>query len=52
MTDCRLALMDLSRKGSVDDPEFLREGVRILAQGLMELEVAEKIRTQALRVFK
>ncbi|NPV54353.1 MAG: hypothetical protein HPY71_12685 [Firmicutes bacterium] len=38
--------MNLLRKGDVDDPEFLRKGVRILAQGLMELEVAEKIRAQ------
>jgi transposase-like protein len=34
------------RKGGVEDPEFLREGVRVLAQGLMELEVAEKIRAE------
>lgn len=37
-------LADLLRKGGVEDPEFLREVVRVLAQGLMELEVAEKIR--------
>lgn len=36
----------LLRKGGVEDPEFLREGVRVLAQGLMELEVAEKVRAE------
>lgn len=46
MTDFRVALTDLLRKGGVEDPEFLREGVRVLAQGLMELEVAEKIRAE------
>lgn len=46
MTDFRGALTELLRKGGVEDLEFLREGVRVLAQGLMELEVAEKIRAE------
>lgn len=44
MTGLRVALMDLLRKCSVNDPEFLCEGLRTLAEGLMELEVADKIR--------
>lgn len=46
MIDFRVALTELLRKGSVEDPEFLHEGVRVLAQGLMELEVAQKIRAE------
>lgn len=42
--------MDLLRKGGVDDPEFLREGVRILAQGLMEL--ARWLRRSALKRYE
>ncbi len=43
MTDVRIALEELLRKGGVDDPDFLREGLRVLLQGLMELEVSQRI---------
>jgi len=36
-------LEELLRKSGVDDVDFLREGVRVLAQGLMELEVSQQI---------
>jgi len=39
----RIALEELLRKTGVDDFDFLREGVRVLAQGLMELEVSQQI---------
>ncbi len=48
MTDFRVALTDLLRKGGVEDPEFLREGVRLLAQALIELEVEKKTRCESL----
>ena len=43
MTTFRIALEELLRKTDVDDLDFLREGVRVLAQGLMELEVSQQI---------
>jgi putative transposase len=40
----RMALQDLLRKADTNDSgEFLREGVRVLAQGLMELEVSQHL---------
>lgn len=46
MTDFRIALDELLRKTGVDDLDFLREGVRVLSQALMELEVSQKIRAE------
>ena len=43
MTTFRIALEELLRKTGVDDLDFLREGIRVLAQGLMELEVSQHI---------
>jgi putative transposase len=43
VADFRIALEELLRKGEVDDLDFLREGIRVLAQALMELEVSQKI---------
>lgn len=42
MTDFSIALQELLRKRGVKE-DFLREGVRVLAQALMEIEVAEQI---------
>jgi putative transposase len=40
----RMALMELLRKAEMDgDTDFLREGVRVLSQALMELEVVQHI---------
>jgi len=40
----RMALQDLLRKAdATESGEFLREGVRVLAQGLMELEVSQHL---------
>ena len=41
--ELRLALVDVLRKAGVEQADFLREGVRVLAQELMELEVAEQV---------
>ena len=42
MADDSMALLDTLRKASTDgDVDFLREGVRILAQAIMEAEVTE-----------
>jgi transposase-like protein len=42
--DLRMALQALLRKAELaGDAEFLREGVRVLAQALMELEVAQQL---------
>src|SRR5437870_5671903 len=38
-----MALVDVLRKAGVEQADFLREGVRVLAQELMELEVAEQL---------
>lgn len=45
MTDnLRIALMDLLRKAEADqDADFLRDGVRVLTQALMELEITQHI---------
>lgn len=37
-----MALVDVLRKAGVEQADFLREGVRVLAQALMGLEVAEQ----------
>ncbi len=41
--DFRMALEELLRKAELQDPEFLREGVRLLAQELMDLEVSQHL---------
>jgi transposase-like protein len=41
--ELRMALVDVLRKAGVEQADFLREGVRVLAQELMELEVAEQL---------
>jgi transposase-like protein len=41
--ELRLALAEVLRKAGVEQSDFLREGVRVLAQELMELELAEHI---------
>ncbi len=42
--DLRIALLELLRKHGLDeDSDFLREGVRVLAQSLMELEVSQHV---------
>ena len=42
MADDRMALLDVVRKAAADgDADFLREGVRALAQAIMEVEVTE-----------
>lgn len=42
--DLRMALGELLRKAQVErDADFLREGVRVLGQALMELEVAQHV---------
>ena len=41
--ELRLALTEVLRKAGVEDADFLREGVRVLAQELMELELAEHL---------
>jgi putative transposase len=41
--ELRMALVDVLRKAGVEHADFLREGVRVLAQELMELEVAEQL---------
>lgn len=39
----RMELMELVRKADGGDVDFLREGVRVLAQALMEAEVTELV---------
>src|ERR687886_744086 len=41
--ELRMAWVDVLRKAGVEQADFLREGVRVLAQELMELEVAEQL---------
>ena len=42
MATDRMGVLELLRKAGTDgDIDFLREGVRILAEGLMEAEVTE-----------
>jgi transposase-like protein len=41
--ELRLALAEVLRKAGVGQADFLREGVRVLAEELMEMEVAEHV---------
>lgn len=41
--DLRMALQELLRKAEMEDADFLRDGVRVLAQELMELEVSQHL---------
>src|SRR5262245_10114535 len=41
--ELRMALAEVLRKAGVEEADFLREGVRVLAQELMELELAEHL---------
>ena len=42
MAEDRMALLEMLRKATADgDVDFLREGVRVLAQAVMEAEVSE-----------
>jgi putative transposase len=41
--ELRMALGELLRKAEAGDAEFLREGVRALAQALMELELTQQV---------
>src|SRR5438045_2498875 len=41
--ELRMALVEVLRKAGVEQADFLRAGVRVLAQELMELEVAEHV---------
>jgi len=41
--ELRMALAEVLRKAGVEQSDFLREGVRVLAQELMELELAEHV---------
>jgi transposase-like protein len=44
MTEISMALLELLRKHGMDqDVDFLREGVRLLSQQIMELEVSEQV---------
>src|SRR5919201_1180931 len=44
--ELRMALVDVLRKAGVEQADVLREGVRVLAQELMELEMAEQLRAE------
>jgi transposase-like protein len=44
--DFRMALEELLRKAEMEDPDFLRDGVRVLAQELMDLEVSQHLGVQ------
>ena len=39
--ELRMALAEVLRKAGVEQADFLREGVRVLAEELMEMELAE-----------
>src|SRR5919202_3779323 len=41
--ELRMARAEVLRKAGVEEADFLREGVRVLAQELMELELAEHV---------
>ncbi len=44
MTEIRMALLELLRKyGLENDVDFLRQGVRMLSQRIIELEVCEQV---------
>lgn len=44
MAKDRMALLDLMRKSGADgDVDFLREGVKVMAEAIMDLEVSEKV---------
>ena len=45
--DLRMALLELLRKAELEpDTDFLRDGVRVLAQELMELEVGQQLHAE------
>lgn len=45
--DLRMALIELLRKAEVEqDTDVLREGVRVLSQALMELEVSQHLQAE------
>ncbi len=49
-TDLRIALDELLHRAQMDrDADFLREGVRVLAQALMELEVTQHLGAECWR---
>ncbi len=41
--DSRMALTELLRKAAMEDADFLRESVRMVAQKLMDLDVTEHL---------
>ena len=41
--ELRMAIVEVLRKAGVEQADFLREGVRVLAQELMELEVGQQL---------
>jgi transposase-like protein len=41
--ELRMALAEVLRKAGVEQADFLREGVRVLAEELMEMELAEHV---------
>ena len=41
--ELRMALVEVLRKAGVEQADFLRERVRVLAQELMELEVGQQL---------
>jgi putative transposase len=41
--DFRMALEELLRKAELQEPDFLRDGVRVLAQELMDMEVSQHL---------
>lgn len=44
MTEISMALLELLRKHGLDENvDFLREGLRLLSQLVMELEVSEQV---------
>src|ERR1041385_115840 len=41
--ELRMALAEVLRKAGVEQADFLREGVRVLAEELMEMELADHV---------
>jgi transposase-like protein len=41
--ELRMALADVLRKAGVEDADFLREGMRVLAQELMDIELEQHL---------